>query len=213
MKYDTVYYPETKDDVEDIISTASSISDPYQKLETIGEWVCEDFIDYVELNTELNPYPRQNIGTYVYNSEGRVRATAGEYHGDPYWIAYHRFGGCGELGYLFAHVARESGLETRIVRADYADKLNNHVWLEIKINDEWMYVDPTMYWCSEYYQKSYEWIMPMSEWWVWNEPLIGVWDSETGEEVTHHYPLATEASEWKKFVVNTCRTVIRNLFS
>ena len=198
MMYDTVYYPETKDDIDEIILTASSISDPYQRLDVIGQWVCKDFIDFVQLSIDSDPYHVQRIGSYHYDTEGRVRAISDEFCGDPYWIAYHRFGGCGELGYLFAYIARESGFETRIVRAEYEECLNNHVWLEIKINDEWMYVDPTMYWCSEYYQTSYEWIMPVNEWAVWDNILLGIWDDETGEEVSQHYPLSRQAVWWEK---------------
>lgn len=200
MKYETVYYPETKDDIEEIISTASAISDPYQRLDTIGAWVCEDFIDYVEMDTPLTPYPTDDIGTYVYDSEGRVRAVSGEYHGDPYWIAYHRFGGCGELGYLFAHIARESGLETRIMKAEYTEKRNNHVWLEIKIDDEWIYVDPTLYWCSEYYQKPFDWILPREEWGIWDERLLGIWDIESEEEMSSHYPLSNQSTIFEKSI-------------
>lgn len=197
--YETTYYPESSIEIEKIVDNVSLINDSYQKLDAIGQWVTYDFIDYVHINiidyVHINIFEDAKIDYYnlfgytCYKCD-RVRAPPYKYHGDPYWIAYHRFGGCGELAHLYCYVANLSGFETRVVLADYSEG-NNHAWVELELNDELMYVDPTSYWCNVHNNTTAnEWIMPAKDWNVWDAGLDSIVYEDTKEDVSDHYPLA-----------------------
>jgi hypothetical protein len=60
---------------------------------------------------------------------------------DPYFVAYFKAGACAESAALLNFYATRSGFESRIVGTHAED----HQWDEIKIKDEWVQVDPTIY--------------------------------------------------------------------
>jgi len=60
---------------------------------------------------------------------------------DPYFISYFKTGACGESAVLLNFVANKSGFESRIV----GSKAEDHQWNELKMNDRWVQVDPTIY--------------------------------------------------------------------
>ena len=140
-QYTNEYYPTAEAEIQKILLTAANISDPIEKLTTIAAWEIEDFVDIVEYDKWNESYngTRYLSNKYCYDENGKIRVHSGMYQNDPHWIAYHKIGACGELAALFAYVANRSGFETRNVSADYAKTLQNHAWVEVKVNGEWMY--------------------------------------------------------------------------
>jgi len=58
---------------------------------------------------------------------------------DGKWIITSRFGACGEYSRVFLYMADSIGINVRRVHANGED----HLWNEVKINNNWMPVDPT----------------------------------------------------------------------
>lgn len=88
------------------------------------------------------------------NPKYRIRAVNSLFSNDPYWIAYYKVGGCGELAHLFVEVCNRAGIEARVVGTRGED----HFWAEVKIDGEWKHADPTVYYWSvrgNEQQKSY----------------------------------------------------------
>jgi hypothetical protein len=81
-------------------------------------------------------------GFKVYDDPQKLRIRANLlFANDPYFIAYFKTGACGESAALFNFVANKSGFESRIV----GTKADDHAWNEVKINNRWVQVDPTIY--------------------------------------------------------------------
>ena len=80
---------------------------------------------------------------YVYDDPSKkIRIESrGIFDNDPYFITYFKTGACGESAALFNYLANTSGFESRIVGTSAED----HQWDEIKINNNWVQVDPTIY--------------------------------------------------------------------
>ena len=194
-QYTNEYYPTAEAEIQKILLTAANISDPIEKLTTIAAWEIEDFVDTVEYNKWNESYngTRALSNKYYYDENGKIRVFSGKYQNDPHWIAYHKIGACGELAALFAYVANRSGFETRNVSADYAKTLQNHAWVEVKVNGEWMYFDPTIYWNNYNNEINFvlsdKWYGTLDEQNVWNTPVLGVYDQETKKSVgMERYP-------------------------
>lgn len=204
-QYQEVYYPKGEENINLIINETRNITDPIDKLTAIADWEIDGFINflqYLKWNTSYN-HTRRLGSNYVYDDEGRIRAASGPYQNDPYWIAYHKIGACGELGTLFAYVANQSGFETRLVSATYADLPNNHAWVEVKVNDEWMYFDPTVYW-DNYNNKwnqtfTDKWYGSLDEQDVWGVKVWGIYDKETRQDVCNgRYEHVDQIQWWEK---------------
>ncbi|WP_167815803.1 transglutaminase-like domain-containing protein [Methanocorpusculum sp. GPch4] len=204
-QYQEVYYPKGEENINLIINETRNITDPIDKLTAIADWEIDGFINFLQYqkwNTSYN-HTRRLGSNYVYDDEGRIRAASGPYQNDPYWIAYHKIGACGELGTLFAYVANQSGFETRLVSATYADLPNNHAWVEVKVNDEWMYFDPTVYW-DNYNNKwnqtfTDKWYGSLDEQDVWGVKVWGIYDKETRQDVCNgRYENVDQIQWWEK---------------
>lgn len=70
---------------------------------------------------------------------------------DPYFVSYFKAGACAESASLLNFYANRSGFESRIVGTNAED----HQWDEIKINDRWIQVDPTIYYYAYTDPKNY----------------------------------------------------------
>ena len=194
-QYTNEYYPTAEAEIQKILLTAANISDPIEKLTTIAAWEIEDFVDTVEYNKWNESYngTRALSNKYYYDENGKIRVFSGKYQNDPHWIAYHKIGACGELAALFAYVANRSGFETRQVFTLYAESNSNHAWVEVKVNGEWMYFDPTIYWNNYNNEINFvlsdKWYGTLDEQNVWNTPVLGVYDQETKKSVgMERYP-------------------------
>ncbi|MEA5037685.1 hypothetical protein SDC9_50888 [bioreactor metagenome] len=188
-QYQEVYYPKGEENINLIINETRNITDPIDKLTAIADWEIDGFVNFLQYqrwNTSYN-HTRKLGSNYLYDDEGRIRAESGPYQNDPYWIAYHKIGACGELGALFAYVANQSGFETRLVFTIYADLSNNHAWVEVKVNDEWMYFDPTVYWDNH----NNKWNLTstdkcygsLDEQKVWEAKVLGIYDTENCQDI------------------------------
>ena len=208
-QYKEVYYPKGEENINLIINETRNITYPIDKLTAIADWEIDGFVNFLQYqkwNTSYN-HTRRLGSNYVYDDEGRIRAESGPYQNDPYWIAYHKMGACGELGTLFAYVANQSGFETRLVSAKYVDIPNNHVWVEVKINDEWMYFDPTVYWDNHNNKwnltSTDKWYGSLDEQKVWDAKVLGIYDMENGQDVCkERYENVDQVQWWEK---HTCR--------
>lgn len=194
--YNVTYFPSASEQISSILSVTNNISDPHKKLQAIADWEIAGFYNLREAanNNSLN-YNTSRIGAYVYDDAGRIRANPGaQFIMDPYWITYQRYGACGELAYLFAYVANESGFETKVVSARYVGG-GNHAWVEVNMSSGLMYYDPTMY----YDYRSYEdkdsiiWFGSLTNQTVWDIPLIDILDND-GNDVINRYPSVNNPS-------------------
>jgi hypothetical protein len=196
--YTTIYESEIKPnaiiDIQQILNNISNISDPYQKLEAIAKWEVDPFFNVYREIRDNESYVYNLRGKYLCDDEGRVRALGGaKYNNDPYWIAEQRFGACGELAYLFSYIANQSGFETKVVLANQVineknpNGYSNHAWVEVKIDDEWNYYDPTNYY-NNYPNISYplQWSGPLAARDLWNWDVMRIID-EYGNDVHEQY--------------------------
>lgn len=191
-QYETVYYPIGKERINAIINETQDISDPVERLTAIADWEIDGFVNCLQYSRWNESYGgTKPLGSkYVSDDEGRVRVMKGEYVNNPYWIAYHKMGACGELGGLFAETAKQAGFEVRNVGAVYV-KGGNHVWVEVKVNGEWMYFDPTIYWDNHNNVwgdiLNNKWYGTLDEQIVWGVPAIGIFD-DNGTDISERYP-------------------------
>lgn len=151
--YNTTIKPQGEHEIQQIVAEVQNISETTEKLDTIAKWETSNFTEIYwekrrghDLSEKMLDPP---LGRWIYDSKGKIRPLniilENPFANDPAWIAYYRFGACGELAYLFADVANRSGYETRVVVAILKNPPGNHAWVEIKIGDEWQYYDPTIY--------------------------------------------------------------------
>ncbi len=146
-------YPKGKMQIESELVKIAEIKDDSLKLDEIFLWEMQDWHSPNWEIDENDFYIHDNIRTYyrykhnesrIYvtnifeNSIFRQETPNGIYYGDdPIWIAYNRVGACRELSNLFAYMAQQSKIESRIIRT-----ISDHQWVEVKINGEWYYYDP-----------------------------------------------------------------------
>jgi hypothetical protein len=157
IKYENEMKPKSEMEINKIVTEVSPIYNITEKLNKIAEWETNNFTDlfwekYLKHDIKIKSF-NPPIGSYSYENTGKIRATfPSPYANDPYWIQYNKFGACGEEATLFANVTNRSGYVTRMMAISTGYwfygipiPLNNHAWVEVKINDEWYYFDPTVY--------------------------------------------------------------------
>jgi len=180
-----VIKPAGEKKIDEIVGQVDGVNDTLEKLERIAGWEVRDFT-----NT-YNRRPDFTLDVFfrypVYFDRGiKVRALnplIPEFLDNPYWIAFFKVGGCGELASLFDDVAKRSGVETRIVRTEGED----HTWVEFKIDGEWVHVDPTLYFINYRYNQSIKWFdnprFYDSHWFSVSKVFV----KETREDITGKY--------------------------
>ncbi|WP_231476871.1 transglutaminase domain-containing protein, partial [Methanoculleus sp. MH98A] len=70
-----------------------------------------------------------------------IRPSRMLFNENSHFIAYYKTGACEELAILFNKTTSEAGFKSRIVRTTAED----HAWNEVYIDDQWVHVDPTLY--------------------------------------------------------------------
>lgn len=211
-QYENIYYPIGKERIEAVVNETEAISNPIERLTVIADWEIDGFVNCLQYSKWNESYGgTKPLGChYIYDDEGRVRAKKGEYTDNPYWIAYHKMGACGELGALFAETAKQAGFEVRNVATIYA-KDGNHAWVEVKVNGEWMYFDPTIYWDNHNNKggniRYDKWYGTLEEQTIWNEYVTGVYTKD-GEDITGNYPNVKQLTG-----IELIRYQLFNLFS
>lgn len=191
--------------IQDILTNISSSYDQNGTssnigiiFESIAEWEANNYTNILVEMDNSESYQPKKIGHYTYDDNGLIRAAGGPYRQDPFWIAHYRYGACGELAALFAYTVSQLGFDARIVRADYADGSNNHAWVEVKVNEEWWFVDPTVYWeVTQNNAKWYTdpWYGPTQEFKIFGAEVKAVIVDETEEDVRFHYPDAKHSQK------------------
>lgn len=128
--------------IENTAIQAIQLNNTSEKLQYIMEWEVKDFKNVYGAKPVfcLGILSRYQI---YFDSSLKIRAINSRFSNDPYWVAYFKAGGCGELAYLFCEVTNRSGLEARVVET----KGEDHSWNEVKVDQDgsWMHVDPTLY--------------------------------------------------------------------
>ncbi|WP_083523389.1 transglutaminase domain-containing protein [Methanofollis ethanolicus] len=204
--YKTTIQPHGEQEIEQIVARVRNISDTSEKLDAIAAWETENFTEiYWEKSRENNLSIKimdPPIGRWVYESTGKIRPMNNPYANDPAWIAYYRFGACGELAHLFADVANRSGYETRVVVAILKNPPGNHAWAEIKIGDEWEYYDPTVYGEYHYLGKQAfhgRWFNKIENYDIFQpERVAGVYFVDDGVDTGSRYPRLIVSSPNRK---------------
>jgi len=195
--YTTTIQPQGEEEIQRIVTEVKNISGTSEKLDAIAAWETENFTEYFwekyrgnDLSLKMMDPP---IGRWIYESTGKIRPMNSPYSNNPAWIAHYRFGACGELAHLFAEVANRSGFETRNVMAILKNPTGNHAWVEINVDGEWWYYDPTVY--GEYHQLGIQawngrWFHPIEEYSIFSpERVAGVYLEDNMTDIGYRYPL------------------------
>ena len=212
-------YPNGEREIKKILNEVQNISDNREKLNAIGQWETKDFTNIfwekgLKNNTKFGFTPMDGfIGRYFYDNNGKIRAFnslfgSNTYTTDPVWIAYYKTGACGELAVLFANVTNRSGFETQVVIAelkslspfpfleniplfDYVS--GNHAWVEVKVNNEWLYFDPDTFGQHYLFEKETQrngWFNQTKYYRAFSPRQVGrVYLATTNEDVKDRYPL------------------------
>lgn len=160
-KYQNEIQPQSEFEINQIVNEVRHVPNVSEKFNRIAEWEMQNFTDpywekYLGHNIGIQ-YLNPPLNTYAYNNNGKIRALASSlvpspFANDPDWIQSNRFGACGEKAYLFSNVTTRLGYQTRIIVVStgfwfYGIPIqkDNHAWVEINIDDEWYYFDPTVY--------------------------------------------------------------------
>jgi hypothetical protein len=174
--------PSGEAQIDEIVTQVSMEKDTFKKIETIVSWEAKNFTYVYDRTPDflLRGYP------IYFNSGIKVRAMLPlipELSNNPQWIAYFKVGGCGELAYLFDEVARRSGIESRIVGTRGED----HLWNEAKIDEQWITIDPTIYFNNYYSNRTDIWFNNSKfyeqNWFNLSKVLV----INTNEDVTRKY--------------------------
>jgi hypothetical protein len=124
--YFGVVRPTVDTEINSFVEKTKSINDPKIKIHEVANFTEEDY---------QQAYNRPVTDKIL---SSRLLFT---FTNDPYFIAYYKAGACAESAALLNFYATRSGFKSRIVGTNAED----HQWDEIKINDEWIQVDPTIY--------------------------------------------------------------------
>lgn len=120
----------------------SQISDPQTKVREIANYTVKDY--YQTYGHKSNPFLFFSYFWFI-QIHGDIKSPRIKsfmfLENDPYFIAYYKTGACMEAATLFNFIANKSGFESRIV----GTKAEDHQWNEIKIYNNWIHVDPTIY--------------------------------------------------------------------
>lgn len=206
IQYENEIYPIGVREICSIVNKTEAIDNDTEKLEAIAEWVSANFTYILFEKEYFNPnytkeYLDHPINRYLYDSYGKIRPEVhspisqvfripNEYANNPYWIAYYKMGGCGELAVLFEDVANKSGYNTRAIRATLTK--NNHAWVEVEVHDKWYFFDPTNYYVYHLMDvKRYNntWFGKPEEYSIFSASQIqSIVDGNTRENVIERYP-------------------------
>jgi hypothetical protein len=113
------------------------------------------------------------------------------YGDNPQVISYYMRGHCYELAVLFNEVANRIGLDSRVVTTSTED----HVWDEVKINNQWIPVDPTIYYNDVQPNSTFNhsWFNNTRAYNRYGHDAVGwfnlsrVYVMDTGEDITNKY--------------------------
>jgi len=153
-RYNSTIYPGGKALISAELEKIQQIPDPEARLDEIFVW---EMKDWVRPDDNLSAVACPNAAcTYQYlvDNHDRIKASPhydgilypqknpnGIYYADdPYWIAYNKVGECREYSTLFAFMAQQSGIESRLVRT------MGHEWVEVELANGTYYYDP---WCAD----------------------------------------------------------------
>ncbi len=115
-----------------------------------------------------------------------IRTIAVRALGDnPQIISYYMSGNCQEQAVLFNEVANRVGMNSRVVTTITED----HVWDEVKIDNQWIPVDPTIYYTNVHNNMNVSWFNNTRAYendlhWF---KLSKVYVMDTGEDITNKY--------------------------
>jgi hypothetical protein len=203
IKYKNEIKPKSEMEINSIVTNVKPIHNITEKLNKIAEWETNNFTDQFwerYLNHDigvkgLNP----PISTYEYDNTGQIRALFPPYANDPDWIQFYKFGSCGEEASLFANVTNRSGYPTRMIEVItgfwfYGIPImqNNHAWVEVNINEEWYFYDPTVF--GEYNVlkiESYKnrWFGKTQDYDIFSpDHILSINQFDTQEDVSQRYP-------------------------
>lgn len=151
-----VIKPAGEEEINEILIQVNETNNTFEKLEMIAKWEVKDFTNAYNNSPDftLDPFFRYPV---YFDGNVKVRALAPlipELSNNPYWIAFFKVGACGELASLFSEVSKQAGIETRIV----GTKGEDHTWVEIKIDDEWIHADPALYFINYHCNYNIKWI-------------------------------------------------------
>ncbi|SCL74586.1 Transglutaminase-like superfamily protein [Methanoculleus chikugoensis] len=159
LSYTSKIRPEGEKEIDSIVNEVSGIPNERMKLQKLAEWTIDNFTGvYFEESWETklwhneyatspaynHKYIGDNLNGYGYDKDGNIRArSTTQFWKDPYWIAYMKTGACEDVAVLFYELANQSGFESRLVCSPASDL--GHMWVEVKVNDEWLYADCACY--------------------------------------------------------------------
>jgi hypothetical protein len=193
--YFVVVKPAGEGEINQILEKVQSLNTTEERVSAISNWEEQNFTNIYGISPNISLdfgwYPFLGSGRYpVYlnfsNQQPlKIRAFISPFTNDPYWISYFHSGACGELSELFHFVTNKSQIESRIV----STKGEDHAWVEIKVNDTWMYFDPTL---VEIYNRNPEnrnkWFSEPKNFedaWGWNLSRVTV--LSTSEDISTAY--------------------------
>ena len=130
--------PHVDKEVNSFVKQTQDIRDPQTKIKEIANFTEKDFDE--AYNRPISPAILGSRFFFMFTQ-------------DPYFVAYFKAGACEESASLLNFYANKSGFESRIVGTPAED----HSWDEIKIDDRWVHVDPTIYYYAYTDPKNYSW--------------------------------------------------------
>lgn len=134
--------PKVELEINTFEENLSQITDPQAKVREIANYTVKDY--YQTYGRKSNPFLFFSYAWFI-QIHGDIKSPRIKsfifLENDPYFIAYYKTGACMEAATLFNFIANKSGFESRIV----GTKAEDHQWNEIKINNNWIHVDPTIY--------------------------------------------------------------------
>ncbi|WP_421909611.1 transglutaminase domain-containing protein [Methanolacinia petrolearia] len=182
--------------INGIVDEVNSLNGTHEKLNYIAEKDIENFTNFyweteILNNSEFSFIPiGLTSSAFKYDPNGNIRAVSSSYYqNNATWISYYKTGACGELVVFFYEVANRSGFVVRPVHANFITG-GNHAWVEVLIDGEWWYFDPTIYGQLKLKGDSIENIWfnkPVNYPWFENQ-MTEVWVPTTGEDRTDFYP-------------------------
>jgi hypothetical protein len=121
----------------------------------------------------------------TYGKSDMKTAAVRAFGDSPQIISYYTSGNCQELAFLFNDVANRAGMNSRVV----ATSTEDHVWDEVKIDNQWIPVDPTIYYTNVHSNMNVSWFNNTRAYehdlhWF---KLSRVYVIDTGEDVTNKY--------------------------
>jgi len=128
--------PHVDTEINSFNEKISQIKDPKLKIQKIADFTEDNY--YQTYGKKAN---YSLILLQIFDDPQKIRIRSPIFSLDPYLIAYFKTGACGESASLFNFYANKLGIESRIV----GTRAEDHQWNEVKINNSWIQVDPTIY--------------------------------------------------------------------